>query len=100
MDFTITCTNYDMSYKKLLSNCSEFIRDNYIEVLKQNKHFDVQHYIIKCVCNESVPLYVYEEHKHSHLHKVIIKKNTDYVGEVCKQYLLQDIVGIIKLYMY
>ena len=43
MDFNITCTNYDMNYKKILSTCSDFIRDNYIEVLRQNKHFNAQH---------------------------------------------------------
>ena len=100
MDFSITCTNYDMSYKKLLSTYSDFIRDNYIEILKQNKHFDVQHYMIKCVCNESVPLYVYEEHKGTSLHKMIVKKNTEYIGGICQQYLLQDIVSIVKLYLY
>ena len=100
MDFSITCTNYDMSYKKLLSTYSDFIRDNYIEILKQNKHFDVQHYMIKCVCNESVPLYVYDDHKRTALHKMIVKKNVGYVENVCKQYLHPDIVNIIKLYMY
>ena len=36
---------YDFSYKMLLSKCDDFIRDC-IEVLKYNKGFEVQHYIV------------------------------------------------------
>lgn len=100
MDFNLTCTNYDMNYKKILSTCSDFIRDNYIEVLRQNKHFNAQHLHVRCVCNQSVPLYVYEDHKLTSLHKTIVKKNLEYIGDICKQYILEDIVSIIKLYMY
>ena len=88
---------YDFSYKMLLSKCDDFIRDNYIEVLKYNKGFD---YIVRCVCNESVALYVYDEHKQSSLHKYIVKKNLQFIEDVCDQYFNRDIVSILKSYMY
>ena len=91
---------YDFSYKILLSNYHDFIRDNYIKVLKYNKGFEVQHYIVRCVCNESVALYVYDEHKQSSLHKYIVKKNLQFIEGVCDQYFNRDIVGILKSYMY
>ena len=68
MKSTITCALYDLSYKQILSKYSDFIRDNYIEVLKYNKGFDVQHFIIKCVCNESVPLYIYMMNTKTHIY--------------------------------
>ena len=100
MKSTITCALYDLSYKQILSKYSDFIRDNYIEVLKYNKGFDVQHFIIKCVCNESVSLYVYNEHKDSHLHKCIINKNLKSVNSILKQYLNRDIRSIVDIYLY
>ena len=91
---------YDFSYKMLLSKCDDFIRDNYIKVLKYNKGFEVQHYIVRCVCNESVALYVYDEHKQSQLHKYIVKKNLQFIEGVCSQYFNNDVISILKSYMY
>ncbi len=99
MEFSIICSN-GLSYKKLLSTSNDYIRDNYIDVLKLNKIFEVQHYMIKCFCNESVSLCVYEDHKQTNLHKYIVKKNLDCIDSIINQYFIKDIVHILNLYMY
>ncbi len=96
----LSITNTDKLYNELQYKYSQYILDNYISILKRNTNFYVTHYIVRCVCAQTMPLYVYEDHKRTMLHNTIVEKHLDYFEDVCKQYLLQDIISIVKLYLY
>ena len=100
MEFTITRTNTDKIYNELMYEFSEYIRDNYIDVLKTNNAFYATHYKIKCVCTQLMPLYVYGEHQKTSYHQNVINRNLEQVDSVIKNHLLSDIVSIVKQYLY